>query len=548
MFGALVVRLAIHKYYSLDEFQYAHAAWLVAHGQVPYRDFYQYYMPLLYTWMSGAFLFVAENPTAILALRVTLLPFVAAIAWSCDRLNRDSDGRWAVVAPLFLLSVGPFAERAVEIRPDGMAAALFFLSIVALRAEKIAPRTRALLAGVLAGASILASQKALTYGLAFLVAFVLDVSINRREQRRLLGVPSWFTAAAAGVLLVFAAVLALTGAWRSWVEHSLVYSIYHQSHYPNFSFITTLSPVLREFRWLFVLALGGFAVTLRRLVARRRAALGDPDCLAILALLSTFLSFATTRAPFIYCLVPFFPALSVFAARGAIALGRRSLVGRLAPSFVFLVGMVSAVGLERSYERLLAPTTNHFQRSTLRKIGELTRPDEPFFDNSGSAVTRPHVLFHYHADRLQLALRSAELESKGPSRLRESGCVLVILDARFGLLPEGLKRFVYDNYQPYDGDLRIWGRRYLKAPGSLLTERFFAIRDGRYFVHPASALETGDLRIDGRQVDSTTFFLRKGERAIEYSGAAPELSILWLPADGVPWSPRPDLAPRFSIL
>jgi hypothetical protein len=549
-FSAIAVsQVSLHKYFSIDEFQYSHAAWLVARGEIPYRDFYQHYMPLLYHWLALPFVLGAKSPTAIVALRLILLPFLAISLWAVYRVNR-TDGRWAIFGPLFLLSVRPFVDRAIEIRPDGMATALFFLALALLQVEKIDPRRRALLAGACAAASVLASQKALYYGLAFSLGLAIDLFVNRRRRVFLLADPARFCAAAAGVLGMFLLYLVITGAWAGWVEHSLSYSVRHQINYPGFPFLETLSTILPSAGWLFVLAAVGVIATIWRLANRGPEATSDPDLLLLGALASTFASFALTRAPYVYCLVPFFPALCAFSARGAAALGRWLLVGRLAPALAILAVSIAGLQLGQAYADL-APSAargNAHQVEVLRRIGTLTRPDEPVFDLAGAGVTRPHVLFHYYADRLQLELWSRELERETPEALRRAGCVLLLVDRRFERLSPGLRNYLLAQYQPYDGDLRIWGRRYRPMPGRLFTDSFYAIRDGRYFVWPPTALTTGTLRIDGRPVPPGPFSLHKGIRVVEYSGAATDLSVLWLPADDAVWRPRPGLPPRFSIL
>ena len=40
LFAERAFRIALERYYSIDEFQYAHAGWLVSRGAVPYRDFF----------------------------------------------------------------------------------------------------------------------------------------------------------------------------------------------------------------------------------------------------------------------------------------------------------------------------------------------------------------------------------------------------------------------------------------------------------------------------------------------------------------------------
>jgi len=551
-FAFAALRVAFEKYYSIDEFQYSHAAWLVSRGEVPYRDFFQHYMPLLYHWLSIPFFFLPDDPSvAMRALRLFGLPVVALTALCCYRINRGSDGRWAILAPLFLLSVKPFVDRGIEIRPDGMATALFFSAIAVLAAPRLAEEKRAWIAGALAGTSVLASQKALYYCLAFAAALALDLLVNRTRSRRfLLADPLRFCAGAAVVLLAFALYLALTRAWEGWIEHSFQWSLYHQRYDPGFSFQRAFSGVLAENRWLFLFAAAGLAVSLRRMVAAGARGWSDPALLLVLSLCSTFASFALTRSPYIYCLVPFFPALCTFSARGVVALSRRAVTGRLAPVLALCLAVFAGVELALAWTRLRLPDAvrNGDQHRILGQIGTLTRPGEPVFDLAGAAVNRPHVLFHYYSDWLRLLVRAKELEKEAPEAIRKEECVLFLLDKRFEWLPRALQLFLLENFQPYNGDLRLWGRRYRVPPGGGLSSSFHSIRDGRYFVWPPAALSEASLKIGDTAVTTTVFELRKGEHPLEYSGAAPGFFVLWLPADGVPYAPRPGAPARFSFL
>src|SRR6185295_17326952 len=102
-FAVLAVKLALDKYFTIDEFQYAHAAWLVAHGSVPYRDFFEVHHPLVYQVLSPVFLLRGDDPTAIVGLRAGMLAFLALACVSAARLSaeRDSGRAAALLAPLF---------------------------------------------------------------------------------------------------------------------------------------------------------------------------------------------------------------------------------------------------------------------------------------------------------------------------------------------------------------------------------------------------------------------------------------------------------------
>ncbi|MFP2913098.1 hypothetical protein ACLESD_50460, partial [Pyxidicoccus sp. 3LFB2] len=124
-FGVQALRLALHKAFSIDEFQYAHAAWLVSRGQVPYRDFFEVHLPLVYQVLAPLFLVLGDDPLNVLALRASMLVPLAGACAAVAVLNRR-EGRAAVLlAPVLLLALPPFVRFATEVRPDALAIALF---------------------------------------------------------------------------------------------------------------------------------------------------------------------------------------------------------------------------------------------------------------------------------------------------------------------------------------------------------------------------------------------------------------------------------------
>ncbi|HEV8631126.1 MAG TPA: hypothetical protein VGV61_12480, partial [Thermoanaerobaculia bacterium] len=62
------VALALRKGYAIDELDYAHAAWSVAQGDLPYRDFFDHHFPLLYQALALAFM-GSDDPGRLRLLR-----------------------------------------------------------------------------------------------------------------------------------------------------------------------------------------------------------------------------------------------------------------------------------------------------------------------------------------------------------------------------------------------------------------------------------------------------------------------------------------------
>ncbi|WP_141325761.1 hypothetical protein [Myxococcus sp. AB025B] len=284
--GVLAARLALHKAFSIDEFQYAHAAWLVSKGQVPYRDFFEVHFPLVYQALAPLFWLLGDSPRGVLALRAAMLVPLLGSCVAVAALNRREGRGVRWLGPVLLLSLVPFTRFATELRPDALSTALFLGALAAL---SVRPGTR---------------WSGFVAGLAYVAAL-----------------------------------------WAS-----------------------------------------------------------------------------------------------------------------------------------------------------------------------------------------------------------QKGCVLRVDDLRTSGLPPGLRGFLDTHYQPYDGDLFLWGQRYDVKNGDRLEDRFLAVRQGRYFVEPASVLETGALFIDGQRVTQAELVLERGEHPVRYEGPAERFHLLWLPRDGRRWTPRPDARPTYSRL
>ena len=110
-------------------------------------------------------------------------------------------------------------------------------------------------------------------------------------------------------------------------------------------------------------------------------------------------------------------------------------------------------------------------------------------------------------------------------------------------LPPPTWAYLRSYFLPYDEDLWVYGRRY-PVSGGLAGGDFFAVKEGVYFVSPPSALG-GDqaLRIDGIALDGPIVQLGLGPHKVEYEGNADDISLVWMPRDGQPFTPRPELIP-----
>jgi hypothetical protein len=544
--GVQAARLALFKSFSIDEFQYAHAAWLVARGQVPYRDFFEVHLPLVYQVLAPVFWLSGDSPLSLLALRAAMLLPLAGTCVAAASLNRKQGPLAMLLAPVLLLATPPFVTLATEVRPDPLAFALF-LGALALLAERPASSGKAFGAGALLVAAVWGSQKVLFYGGLTGLVLAGDGVLRRGRGPGLLAAPRAFLTGAGAVLALLAAYLTATRSWAAGWQWCFAWAAEHQRHYPGFSWRAYFMPVWQEHPWLFTLAALGLASTVRNLWRQGAARWREPDLLLAVALPATFGAYALQRAPFPYSLLPFLGILAVLAARGVMAgLGAvTSPVGKGVGAVA--VGALLGGALRRLELRLeQAPNTR--QREVLARIGTLTAPDDVAYDNSGGYVSRPHAYFYFYTDAYLRGAIGGTLAREVPEALLARGCVLHLEDLRKQGLPASLKRFLSGHYQPFDGDISLWGQRYEVPPSGIAEARFLAVRADTYFIEPASALEQGTLYIDGAPVRAPVFTLGRGEHTVRYEGQAGAFHVLWLPENGLRWTPRYGLPPTYSRL
>jgi 4-amino-4-deoxy-L-arabinose transferase-like glycosyltransferase len=170
-----------HRALDLDEYEHAHAAWSVARGLLPYRDFFEHHPPAAYLLFARLFASPAiatDAPAAIRALMLaraamwltTLVSF--AIVYRLGILAR---GRLAAAFAVVLLATSSqFLESMLEFRPDVPAVCCLLAAIWGMSAPDDGPRSRARLfvAGVAFGGSLLFTQKTIFAAPGLLLALL----------------------------------------------------------------------------------------------------------------------------------------------------------------------------------------------------------------------------------------------------------------------------------------------------------------------------------------------------------------------------------------
>lgn len=225
--GALLAALAPHRHWDPDEFQHAQAAWLIGQGLIPFVDFFDHHTPL---WHLLAAPFAAMvDPTSLdsalrflVGARFAALALSAALVAATWGLARHLAGQAAAaLAALLLATEAHVLLKAVEIRPDQLAALATILATWALaRATDPGQAIRwALAAGVAFGIALLASQKAICAAPGLALGLLLLT--GRRFPRLAAAAIAGALAAALPVLAWFAA----HGALPALFEHTVMVNL-----------------------------------------------------------------------------------------------------------------------------------------------------------------------------------------------------------------------------------------------------------------------------------------------------------------------------------
>src|SRR5262245_8008809 len=184
-----------------DELQHLHVVWAWTGGMLPYRDVFDNHMPLFHLLSAPALGVVGERPTAVLWMRLLMVPqWAAALLGTAligRRLFTPRVGAWsALVAGFYPL----FFFCSLEYRPDVLWTVLW-LGAVLIAIGGPLSTSRGFLVGLVLGTAAAVSLKTILMVLAFAIATVLTqclAPIGRCPWRR---VVSSCVAAAAGFIV-----------------------------------------------------------------------------------------------------------------------------------------------------------------------------------------------------------------------------------------------------------------------------------------------------------------------------------------------------------
>jgi hypothetical protein len=373
-----------------DESQHLHVAWLVAQGQVPYRDFWEHHLPLFHYALAPLTLWLAERAEIYFAARA-LMAGLAAIAviltWRLARRLSADGAIWATVVLLFLPQ---FAEMSTETRPDVPALVAHLASLLALVRWREGRGAKWLwIAGALQEVALALSLKAI-FGLGGVVAAVASSPVQTGSPRgarvgaiaRLGGGVALVLAAILGGLAALGGAPTLHGLYRDVVRDSLGFVDFEKTW-----------PVVGSEIGAFLLAALGLGLVLR---VRGASILRHPVHAVLLlpASVSTLiLLLPRTPAVYQHAWLPLLPVVAVYAG---LALATLAEWARRSPSRARVAAAVVAVvaGVVVPAGALVAfavRNRNAADLALMRAELHLACPGEPVLDGTALYVFRPHA-------------------------------------------------------------------------------------------------------------------------------------------------------------
>jgi hypothetical protein len=470
----------------MDEFDGAYDAHQLL-TRVPYRDFPPYKTVLGY-YLQIPPLLLARDPwsglmlsKAWLALINTICIFVVTVS-----LAALFSPLAAVASELLLVCVSTFLERSSELRVDMLTAwaGLFSFLLVLKR--------RWLLAGVLAGASFLVSQKGIYYIISANAAAGAVWLFEQRDRKALRDLAVLNAGVAASILgyLAFWSIVATPSSviYATFVSPSDVAfrQLYNLSR--NWAVTMDKNPVY------YGGALAGFLV----LIAARVRERAGPTHLMVVAYGVTLLALCRWhRQPWPYFFVILIPTLMVVHAASIDVLLRERI--KVVPVLLIVVGVVGGVLYPLTSMGGILARDNRYQAYVVHAAHSLLDRGDTYLAGNDLVYDREQT---HPALRRLSAFRVVAMRSWPKSRvdalideMDRGHPKLMIFDYRLEGLPTELRSYLLRRFDHWSASV------YLYAPLVMPDERTFDIWfDGQYRIEPI-----GDgAVIDGQRVASGT--------------------------------------------
>jgi hypothetical protein len=545
-----VYQFGQQRFFTVDEYQYAHATWLVSQGRVPYVDFYEHHFPGSYVLHAPAL--PGTGGLADRALRLRAIPsvYMAAVSallalgtWTATR-----SAHVALLTAILPLAFGFSAMSAIDYRADNFGAFLFLACLAVLEANRRWQRRSAAAAGgALLALSLLMTQKMVFLG-GGSTALMLAADALQRRGRRAAGAapariarPGAFAAAAVAVAGAALGTGLALGLLPAAFEFTIAQAFEHEAHYPRISVLKYAAPFLAATAatTLPILCFAGLHLALYR---------GSFWALpTLVALVGGWL----VQAQYPYNYVLLCGLLLVCAARGyggaVVWLCRRR---PRAAAWRPLLYLLPLAALPNQLAFVAGTTTNSHQLHLFDKLEAFSDDDDVVIDAAGGAIFRPHASHYWYHGVAHRTILEDYFRRDLLRDLRESRARFWIKDFRLPKISPQVHRWLHRHYVRADGQLFALGFTTPETGAEPWEGEIDVIRSGVYFAHTDIGRAAGNrdsaARVDGRPLGPDGLQLAEGLHRVTLPPGAPAGVITPLPR-GVFENPMPELLPHAPL-
>jgi hypothetical protein len=516
--AALRLIYIFHYRIDSDEPQHLHVVWAWANGLISYRDVFDNHAPLFHILCAPVFRLLGETPMAVLWMRLALLPFNALSLWFVFRLGQAlHSARVGVWAAVFAGFTPRFLFPSTEYRTDVLWTTLWFAALAVLLCKPLTVR-RALGFGLLVGATAGVSMKTTlllgTLALALAVVLASDLWFGKKIDVR--GIGAKAVAALAGAAVVPGALFAFF-AWQRALPQ-LRYCVFEHNVVPGLLEIHPIPVWGRPYYFPLAALISGACAFA---ILRGRGGWTKPRQAAVVLLASGFyigalLGYwpALTAEDYI----PFFPLLAL-CATPLVVTDRGPFAGKLAPAAI-----VAALEILR-----IVTWRPPLQNATLPDVQlvadvlALTKPSDFVMDSKGETIYRPRAWYWVMESMTDARVERGKIRDDITEQLIARRAPLAI---SLKMYPRS-HRFVFDNYVPVRGKLRVLGRR-LNPRGADNSPIEFDVQiPARYVVLGPHGPTTGEL--DGTPLDGPRL-LEPGQHTLRPAEKSPLFVLFWADA------------------
>jgi len=537
----LVYGFSQQRFFTIDEYQYGHATWLVSQGERPYLDFYEHHFPLSYVLHAPLVAEAGSFVERALQLRTIAFGYLFALAatllvstWWVTRNPFP-----AALSACLPLAFGFGLMSSIDYRADNFAACLFVICLALLEANRARPRrSLALAAGLCFAAAMFMTQKMVFLGGgAVVVLLVIDLGskwLARGERTPCIGRPAAFVSAAVAFAAIVLAVGAALGILGSAFETTILHALEHEAYYPRVHFWRYAAPFFAETRFttIPILVFAAAYGVLER----------DPFWWAALGVAVLGGALMQTQYPYNFVYPGFL--LLICAIRGFAALVERirppAGLGAALWSLLYLLPL----GILPDQLDFVANTSNNrYQLALLKKVEDYSSAADAVIDGSGGALFRRHGSYYWYHGSAHRRMFRSYFETELVRDYRDSRALFWIHDLRQRKLPKSVIQYFSDHYVHVDGDLYALGFETAVANPDAAEREIELIRSGDYFVLTAepsgrgrivTATRVGEptaIRLDGREVMGGRIHLEAGSHRIDVKPGAPAYIVSPLPAE-----------------